>query len=291
MDIKENNNNPNNRSGSAPYLLIIAVLLIALTIMSIYLIRTKNQPLVTAAKETAESRPATKEGAEHHDEHNEHGEHDEHSEQTALAVNSEMAELMGIKVEPVITGAIENRITSVGRVLVPPDDQAIIGAKVDGRAVRVMAEPGQQVKAGQALVVVDSPQIAELRGQLIESQAKLKLAEQKQAFTTKNENRATLIQAKNKLDLAQANFERKQRLANLGAIANREVAEAETEYKNAKAEYDYQSTIQINREQQETASEVEQSMANVMRLKHSLTALGASIDVGAHRMSGKGLWF
>jgi membrane fusion protein, heavy metal efflux system len=162
-------------------------------------------------------------------------------------VNSETAELVGIKAEPAATGEIEDALTTTGRVLAALNEQAIIGAKVEGRAVKVLAQPGQQVKAGQTLVIVDSPQIAELRGQLLEAQSRLKLAEQKLNFTAKSENRAVVIQSKNRFDLAQANYERKQRLANLGAAAGREVAEAETEYKNAQAEYEYQSSIQITR--------------------------------------------
>jgi cobalt-zinc-cadmium efflux system membrane fusion protein len=141
-----------------------------------------------------------------------------------------------------------------------------------------MVEPGQSVKAGQVLVRIDSPQVAELRGQLIEARSRLRLAEQNLARTSKSENRAAAIQAKNNLDFAEANLERKRRLAALGAAAGREVAEAEVEYKNAKAEYDYQSSIQVTREQQQAISEVEQTRAVVARLNQSLAALGASAD-------------
>ena len=201
---------------------------------------------------------------------------EKHSQEGAIEVSDETAELIGIKTAQVVSGEIEESIATTGKVLVAPNGQAMVGTKVDGRAIRVLAEPGQQVKAGQALVVIDSPQIADLRGQLIEARAKVRLAEQKRARTVKSENRSTVIQAKNRLDLAEATFARKKRLAELGAAAGREVAEAETEYKNAKAEYEYQSTIQITREQQEAVSELEQNQAVVMRLTQSLAALGAS---------------
>ena len=92
----------------------------------------------------------------------------------------------------------------------------------------------------------------------------------------KSENRAAVIQAKNRLDLAEVALGRKRRLVELGAAAKREVGEAEMEYKNAKAEYDYQASIQITREQQEAASDVAQARATVARLTQSLAALGAS---------------
>jgi cobalt-zinc-cadmium efflux system membrane fusion protein len=203
-------------------------------------------------------------------------EHDEHSQEGAVEVSDETAELIGLKTEKVANGEIEDTIAAVGKALVAPNGQAIVGAKVDGRATRVLAEPGQSVKAGQVVIVVDSTEVAELRGQLIETKSKLRLAEQNLARTTKSESRAGVIQAKNKLDFAEKNLNRKRRLAELGAAAGREVAEAEVEYKNAKAEHDYLANIQITREQQQAASEVEQSRAVVARLSQSLSALGAS---------------
>ncbi|MEK6288682.1 MAG: efflux RND transporter periplasmic adaptor subunit [Acidobacteriota bacterium] len=225
------------------------------------------------AKTVVVETPPTLQG-KHAGEEGEHG--DEHSQEGAIEISDETAELAGIKTEEVTQGEIEDTIATTGKVLVAPNSQAIIGAKVDGRAVRISAEPGQRVGAGQALVLVDSPQIADLRGQLIEARAKLNLAEQKRTRTAMSENRAAVIQSKNRLDLAEATLQRKKRLAELGAAAGREVAEAEMEYKNAKAEYEFQSSIQITREQQEAASEVEQMRAVVARLTQSLSALGAS---------------
>ena len=241
-----------------------ALLVSALALLLVALVAYLLWPQPEKAKIAVETPPTL-----------EANEHDEHSQEGAVEVSDETAELVGIKTVKVVSGEIEDTIATVGKALVAPNGQAIVGAKVDGRAVRVMAEPGQNVRAGQALVVVDSPQIAELRGQLIETQAKLRLAEQNIVRTNKSENRAAVIQAKNKLDFAQNNLERKQRLAKLGAAAGREVAEAEVEFKNAKAEYDYVSSIQVTREQQQAVSEVEQTRAVAARLVQSLAALGA----------------
>lgn len=211
--------------------------------------------------------------------------HDEHSQEGAIEIGDEIAALVGIKTEQVANGEIEDSIVTVGKALVAPNGQAIVSAKADGRAVRVLAEPGQNVKAGQIVVVIDSTQVAELRGQLIEAQAKLKLAEQNLARASKSENRAAVIQAKNKMDFAENTLERKKRLAALGAAAGREVAEAEVEYKNAKAEYDFLSNIQVTREQQQLTSELEQSRAVVARIVQSLNTLSASTNGGGGTLS------
>ena len=206
------------------------------------------------------------------------GKEDAHSQEGAIEVTDETADLVGIKTEPATRGEIEETLATTGRVLVAPNSEAIIGAKVSGRAVRVLVEPGQNVRAGQTVVMVDSPQIAELRGQLNEAQSRMRLAEQNRARVARSESRVAVIQAKNKLDLAQTTLERKKRLAAIGVAATREVNEAETEYRNAKAEYDYQSSIQVTREQQQSVSELEQAHATVARLTHSLTALGATVS-------------
>ena len=253
------------RFGSSPARVILAATLALLLVAILAYLLWPRQEKVKVAVETPPTLEATREG----------NEHDEHSQEGAVEVSEETAALVGIKTEKVVSGEIEDTIATVGKALVAPNGQAVVGAKVDGRAVRVLAEPGQNVKAGQVLVVVDSPQIAELRGQLIETQARLRLAEQNLARTNKSENRVAAIQAKNKLDFAQNNLERKQKLAKLGAAAGREVAEAEVEFKNAKAEYDYVSSIQVTREQQQAVSEVEQTRAVAARLVQSLAALGA----------------
>ena len=249
------------RQRSRTLLIVAAVAVLAIVGLAVVLFWPRRQPQVTAV-ETPPTVASEKE--------------DEHSQEGAIEVSDETAEMIGLKTEPAAKGEIEDTIATTGRVLVAPNAQAIVGAKSDGRAVRVLAEPGQRVGAGQVVAVIDSPQVAELRGQLNEARSKLRLAEQNRARTARIENRAAVIQSKNRMDLADATLKRKRRLAELGVAAGREVAEAETEYKNAKAEYDYQSNIQITRAQQEAASEVEQAQAAVVRLTQSLEALGAS---------------
>lgn len=254
------------RETSARRLLIVAgvavVGVIAVVVLLLWSRRTPKPALV----ETPPTLASQKEG----------GKEDEHSQEGAIEVSDETAELVGIKTEPATRGEIEETLPTTGRVLVAPNSEAIIGAKVSGRAVRVLVEPGQNVRAGQTVVIVDSPQIAELRGQLNESRSRLRLAEQNRARVARSENRVAVIQAKNKLDFAQTTLDRKKRLAAIGVAATREVNEAETEYRNAKAEYDYQSGIQVTREQEQSVSELEQARATVARLIQSLTALGAT---------------
>lgn len=201
---------------------------------------------------------------------------DEHGEEGAIELEDETAELMGIESEEAVEAEIEETIATTGRVRVAPNSQAIVGAKVSGRVVSVSVEPGQEVRAGQTLVVVDSPEVAELRGQLAEARVRLNLAEAAVARVGKAESRAAAIQAKTRMDLAESNLKRKRRLAEIGAVAGREVQEADAEFSNAKAEYEFQSRIQVTREQQEAQGDAEAMRATVARIASQLAALGAS---------------
>ncbi|MDQ2675964.1 MAG: efflux RND transporter periplasmic adaptor subunit [Actinomycetota bacterium] len=217
-------------------------------------------------------KPPTLEG--HDAEGGEHG--DEHSQEGAIELDDETAELMGVETEQAVETEIDATIATTGRVLVAPNAHAVVGAKVAGRVVSVSVEPGREVRAGQTLVVVDSPEVAELRGELAEARARLSIADAAVARVGKAESRAAAIQAKSRLDLAEANLTRKRRLAEIGAVAGREVQEAEAELTNAKAEYEFQTRIQVTREQQEARGEAEGARATVARLSSQLSALGAS---------------
>jgi RND family efflux transporter MFP subunit len=91
-----------------------------------------------------------------------------------------------------------------------------------------------------------------------------------------------VIQAKAKLDEAEATLRRTRRLIELGAGAGKDLVAAEAAYKTAKADYDYQNNISINREVQEARAEVETSRVETLHLRNSLRALGAALEEGMH---------
>jgi cobalt-zinc-cadmium efflux system membrane fusion protein len=153
---------------------------------------------------------------------------------------------------------------------------------VSGRVERVHVVLGDSVRAGTALAVISSPEVAEMHGKLHEAETRLMLAEQNLERVQKAENRATLIQAKARLDQAEATLRRTQKLIELGAGAGKDLVAAETEYRSAKAEYDYQSNITINREVQLVRAEVETSRVEVSHLRNSLRALGAVVEDDTH---------
>ena len=167
-----------------------------------------------------------------------------------------------------VTGAVEAN----------PQQTLAVTLLVGGRVERVNVAVGDRVGAGAVLAVIASPQIVELRGNLRTARTRLDLAERNLARVKRAENRVAVLQAKAKLDEAQATLDRTRRLIELGAGAGKDLIAAEAAYKSAKADFDFQSNIALSREVQEAQSAVETARTEVAQIRSSLSALGASGD-------------
>ena len=152
---------------------------------------------------------------------------------------------------------------------------------VSGRVERVNVGQGDRVRAGAVLAVISSPEVAEMHGKLREAETRLRLAERTLQRVQRAENRVAVIQAKAKLDEADATLRRTRRLIELGAGAGKDLIAAEAAFKSAKAEYDYQNNISVNREVQQAQAEVETARVDVGHLRQSLQTLGDPVAAGS----------
>jgi RND family efflux transporter MFP subunit len=130
------------------------------------------------------------------------------------------------------------------------------------------------------LATIASPEVAEMRGKLREAQNSLTLAQRNLERVQRSENRVAVLSAKAKLEEADANLKRTRRLIDLGVGAGKDLVAAETAYKTAKAEYDFQSNIALNREVQEAQAQVATARVEIEHLQESLRAIGAD-DTGS----------
>jgi len=166
-----------------------------------------------------------------------------------------------------VTGTVEANQQHVQQVT------PLVGGRVD----RVQVALGDRVRAGAPLAVVLSPQIAEMHGKLHESETRLQNAERNLARVQKAENRVAALSAKARLDEAEAALKRTRRLIELGAGAGKDLISAETAYKTAKAEYDFQSNISLNKEMAEAQAEVATARVDAQHIRDGLRALGATV--------------
>ncbi len=157
---------------------------------------------------------------------------------------------------------------------------------VAGRVERVYVALGDRVRVGQPLAVIASPQIAQMHGKLHEAETKLALAQRELERVQKAENRAAVLTAKAKLDEAEAALKRTQRLIEVGAGAGKDLVAAETAYRTAKAEYDFQNNIALSKELQEARAEVETSRVDVAHIRDEMKSLGAPVSEEEHSQHG-----
>src|SRR5260370_36073118 len=103
-----------------------------------------------------------------------------------------------------------------------------------------------------------------MRGNLRAAETKLSLAQRNLTQVQRSENRVAVLQAKAKLDEAEATLRRTRRLVELGMGAGKDLVAAEAAYKTAKAEYDFQNNIALNREMQQAQADVETARTEVV---------------------------
>ena len=159
-------------------------------------------------------------------------------ESNEVALTPEAMKIAGIEIGQVTERPAVALLSVAGAVEANAEREQTIVPLVSGRVATVSASLGQRVARGSALATLESPQVAELRGQLLEAKSKLSLATANVERVRQAANRASVISAKAKLDLAERNLTRQRRLFELGAGSAKEVQAAEAEYATAKAEYD-----------------------------------------------------
>jgi cobalt-zinc-cadmium efflux system membrane fusion protein len=207
-----------------------------------------------------------------------HEEGGEHEEGKTVELSPEAVKAAGIQILEVTERSAVALLRVTGTVEANQQQTQQVTPLVTGRVERVNVALGDRVRAGSVIAVISSPEVAEMHGKLHEAETRLALAEQNYARVQRAENRSGVLQAKARLDEAEATLRRTRRLVELGAGAGKDLIAAEAAYKTAIAEYDYQSNISINREVQEARAEVETARVEALHLRNSLRALGAAID-------------
>jgi cobalt-zinc-cadmium efflux system membrane fusion protein len=186
----------------------------------------------------------------------------------------------GIEVEGVTQRPAVALVRVTGTVETNQQQTQQVTLLVSGRVERVNVVQGDVVRTGSVLAIISSPDVAEMHGKLREAETRLRLAERNYQRVQRAENRVAVLQSKAKLDEADATLQRTRRLIELGAGAGKDLIAAETAYKTAKADYDFQSNISLSREVQQTQAEVETARVDVSHMRQSLVTLGAHVTEG-----------
>ena len=122
-----------------------------------------------------------KEAKGDHDEHKDKDEkdHDEkgHDDDSKIAFSEQQLKTAGIVLNTAAPGRIRTSLQLPGEIRFNQDRTAHVVPKVNGVVESVSANLGQQVKKGQVLAVVSSSTVSEQRSELLNAQQRLTLAQ------------------------------------------------------------------------------------------------------------------
>ena len=170
----------------------------------------KPEPTPTAAAQAA---PKPGAAADKPDEKHGHGEQKEgeagHSDTDQLKLTAEAIEAAGIKIEEIAESEIVDQLIVTATIRPNQDRITHVSPRVSGRIIKVQANLGDTVKAGQTLAVLDSLEVGEAH--------------------------SAYLQARTQHTVAKADFERAEKLHGDQIIAQKDHLRAHAEYEKAKA--------------------------------------------------------
>lgn len=144
--------------------------------------------------------------------HDNHPGEDHHADEAgAITLTPEQQSQAGITTAPVQLQELAAIVSVPGRIVPSETGQALTGAIVSGRLVRLLAAEGEAVRRGQALAVVESPEVGNLQGELLHTRATvertgLELRRQEQLFAEGLSAERLLEQAREEHRTAQADL-------------------------------------------------------------------------------------
>lgn len=202
------------------------------------------------------------------------------SETTGVALTPELLAAASISTAAVVDRSAVTRLMVSGTVETNPERVGLATPLIGGRLEKIRFGVGDFVGKGAVMAMISSPQAAQMHGKMHEARTHYELAQRNYARVTKPENRVSYIQAKARHDEAEATLKRVKRLIELGAGAGKDLIAAETNYKSARAELDFQSNISINREIQEAKAELETSRIDMQHIEDEMASLGIETHAG-----------
>ncbi len=162
-----------------------------------------------------------------------------------VKVDAEVADRIGLIVEPVKRQVLAFGVKATGQIEASPGRQVSVTNPVGGTVTKLLVEPGQRVDAGQALAIITSGELAELRVTALENsaerqgdvqlaQADVQLARQTYAQQQQIALRA-IEAAQTDFRVAQERYDRDSELAQEGALARRDVLASEAALADARS--------------------------------------------------------
>lgn len=185
------------------------------------------------------------------------------------------------QIQTVVVSAIRPTGSFSVAATVEADQQQLqqITPLVSGRVRKIYVSLGDNVSKDALLLRIDSPQVAELHGKLHEAETRVRLAKLALKRVHESASRVNILKAKATLDEAEATLKRTTQLVSEGLTAKKDLVAAQSEYNRAKADFDFQKNISLNREVAEAQAEYSTATTEADHLVDGLRALDAKLPV------------
>lgn len=293
--------------------------IVAIVVVGVVVLGVGAWALVAARSPVRNVRPLVTSDAKHGKEKSHGGERREEGEAEAIRLSPEQRAALGLRVDVVGTRTPEARLTVTGTIAANADRTVIVAPRTPGRIVKVMAQLGDRVEAGATLALLNSTEAAELLAEaqhtesalalaqaqadreralyegkmrMLETAARLPTAEAALRELQKVElgrAKQEYIGALAKLELAQADYERAQRLVEGKIGARKDLVRAEKELFTARSELEaVAETIRLTARQELLAADTALAQARGQRdkVRQKLRLLGVA-ETGAGEDAAK----
>lgn len=140
----------------------------------------------------------------HPEEHSEHG--------GVVHLDDEALANINLEVTEVAYKKIDNHISAPARIFPDQNREAHVGPLIEGRANTIFANQGDRVKAGDVLMLLESPEVGEAKSEYFKAKAELEFAERdyerhKRLFEEKIGSQKALLESEASYNKARAEFE------------------------------------------------------------------------------------
>jgi cobalt-zinc-cadmium efflux system membrane fusion protein len=163
----------------------------------------------------------------------------------SVEVDPAMAARLGFKVEPVKRERLTFGVKTTGQLETLPNRQVEVTTPVGGTVLRLLVKPGDRVDQGQAVAIMNSPDLTDLRGTAMDRRAEATAAVQTatadlQLAQENLERQGTIVEqevkeAQSAFDFVQESYTKDQTLADAGALPKRVALESKTKLVAARA--------------------------------------------------------
>ena len=163
----------------------------------------------------------------------------------SVEVDPAMAARLGFKVEPVKRERLTFGLKTTGQLETLPNRQVEVTTPVGGTVLRLLVKPGDRVDQGQAVAIMNSPDLTDLRGTAMDRRAEATAAVQTatadlQLAQENLKRQGTIVEqevkeAQSAFDFVQESYTKDQTLADAGALPKRVALESKTKLVAAQA--------------------------------------------------------